>query len=188
MTKETVRTRSRRAPVWVTLAAALSAAALMQGCATRSHLSDDGMNDKLVFPAADSSTWTHNGTFPLVEALRKLRPGMTKDQVAGLLGRPHYSEGFFLVREWDYRLNVTNEAGAPQFACQLKVLFNSHNEARGYYRKCGDNVETLADGKWRKYEPPVEVHSRGDDVEPVATTAAAVNAVSSEAVKTAQID
>lgn len=175
MTKKTVRTLSRRAPVWMALAATLSAAALMQGCATRSQLSDDGMHDKLDFPTADSSTWTRNGSFPLVEALRKLKPGMTKDQVAALMGRPQYQEGFFGVREWDYRLNVTNEAGAPQFACQLKVLFNSHSEARNYYRKCGDNVETLLDGKWRKYEPPVEVivpaaANSQDSV--VATTAA----------------
>jgi outer membrane protein assembly factor BamE (lipoprotein component of BamABCDE complex) len=170
------------------LAAALSAAALMQGCGTRSQLSDDGMHDKLVFPTADSSSWTRTGTFPLVEALRKLKPGMTKDQVSALIGRPQYQEGFFGVREWDYRVNVTNEAGAPQFVCQLKVLFNSHKEARNYYRKCGDNIETLIDGKWHKYEPPVEVlmstapRSRDDSVV-VTATAVTSEPVTSENLK-----
>lgn len=176
MTKEIFRPLSRRTPVWMALAVALSATVLVQGCATRSQLSDDGMHDKLDFPAADSSTWTRNGSFPLVEALRKLKPGMTKDQIATLMGRPQYREGFFGVREWDYRLNVTNEAGAPQFVCQLKVVFSSRNEARNYYRKCGENVETLLDGKWRKYEPPVEVTvpAAATSRDGVAATAAAV--------------
>jgi outer membrane protein assembly factor BamE (lipoprotein component of BamABCDE complex) len=78
---------------------------------------------------------------------------MTKDQVAGLLGRPQFQEGFFAVREWGYLLNVTNDAGAPQMVCQFKTVFASRGVARSFYRKCGDAVETLADGKWQKYDP-----------------------------------
>jgi outer membrane protein assembly factor BamE (lipoprotein component of BamABCDE complex) len=183
MMKQTLRTFSRRAPAWAAVALALSTAVLLQGCMTRSQLSDDGMHDKLNFPGPDAATWVHNGTFPLVESLRKLRPGMTKNQIAALIGRPQYSEGFFGVREWDYRLNVTNEAGAPQFVCQLKVIFNSREEARNYYRKCGDNIETLLDGKWRKYEPPVEVFVPAAMAEPEATS----TAVAGEPVKVIQI-
>jgi outer membrane protein assembly factor BamE (lipoprotein component of BamABCDE complex) len=183
MMKHTLQTVSRRAPAWAALAAMLSAAALLQGCGSLSQISDDGMHDKLVFPAADAATWAHKGSYPLVESLRKLRPGMTKSQISALIGRPQYSEGFFGVREWDYRLNVTNEAGAPQFVCQLKVIFNSREEARNYYRKCGDNVETLLDGKWRKYEPPVEVIVPVAVAEPEATT----TAVADSAVKVDQL-
>lgn len=132
------------------IAATLSVAALLSGCTTGSQLSSDGSNDKLVFPAPASAST--NGSYPLVEALRKLRPGMTKDQVAALLGRPQFRAGFFGVREWDYLLNVTNEAGAPQMVCQLKPVFTSQGDARNFYRKCGDGVETLVDGKWQKYE------------------------------------
>jgi outer membrane protein assembly factor BamE (lipoprotein component of BamABCDE complex) len=133
------------------IAATLAIAALLSGC-TGSRLSSDGSNDELVFPAP-SSAMSKGGSYPFVEALRKLKPGMTKDQVAGLLGRPQFQEGFFGVREWDYLLNVTNEAGAPQMVCQLKAIFTSNGDARNFYRKCGgDAVETLVDSKWQKYE------------------------------------
>ena len=147
---------SGRACARAALTAALSAAVLLAGCTTGSQLSADGSNDKLVFPAVNKS-WMYGGSYPLVEALRKLKPGLTKDQISGLLGRPQFQEGFFGVKEWDYLLNVTNEAGAPQLVCPLKVVFNSRNEARNYYRKCGDAVETLAEGKWRKYDNAPQV-------------------------------
>jgi outer membrane protein assembly factor BamE (lipoprotein component of BamABCDE complex) len=132
------------------IAATLTAAALLSAC-TGSRLSSDGSNEKLVFPAPSSAS-SNGGSYPLVEALRKLRPGMTKDQMAGLLGRPQFQEGFFGVREWDYLLNVTNDAGVPQMVCQLKTVFTSGGNARGFYRKCGNAVETLVEGKWQKYE------------------------------------
>lgn len=144
----TLRTASRVLPFVATVVAALT----LSACGTGSRLSSDGINDQLVFPAVSSSHIT-GGSYPLTEALRKLKPGMNKDQVAGLLGQPQFQEGFFGVREWDYVLNVTNDAGAPQMTCQLKAVFNANAEARSFYRKCNDSVESLIDGKWQKYQP-----------------------------------
>lgn len=92
---------------------------------------------------------------------------MTKSQIAGLLGRAQFQEGFFGVQEWDDVLNVTNDAGAPQMVCQLKAVFTSSDEARNFYRKCGDNAETLTEGKWQKYPvahalAQADAQSRGD--------------------------
>jgi outer membrane protein assembly factor BamE (lipoprotein component of BamABCDE complex) len=142
----TFRKPSRALP----FAASLVAALLLSGCGTGSRLSSNGSQDELVFPAPESAS-NMGGSFPITEALRKLKPGMNKSQVSSLLGRPQFQEGFFGVREWDYVLNVTNDAGAPQMVCQLKAVFGSQDLARNFYRKCGDNVETLADGKWQKY-------------------------------------
>ncbi|SOE59518.1 Outer membrane protein assembly factor BamE, lipoprotein component of the BamABCDE complex [Burkholderia sp. D7] len=142
----TLRKPSRALPSAATLVVAL----LLSACGTGSRLASDGAQDQLVFPAPESAS-NIGGSYPLTEALRKLKPGMTKDQVASLLGRPQFQEGFFGIREWDYVLNVTNDAGTPQMVCQLKAVFTSHDAARNFYRKCGDNVETLADGKWQKY-------------------------------------
>jgi outer membrane protein assembly factor BamE (lipoprotein component of BamABCDE complex) len=143
------------------LAAALVTALLLSACGTGSHLASNGGQDQLVFPAPDSTS-TIGGSFPLTEALRKLKPGMSKNQIASLLGRPQFNEGFFGVREWDYVLNVTNDAGAPQMVCQLKAVFDSHATARNFYRKCGDNVETLTDGKWKKYVvAPISTEASG---------------------------
>lgn len=148
--KTPFRTASRALP----FAATLVIAGLLSACGTGSQLSSDGSNDQIVFPAISSANPT-GGSYPLTEALRKMKPGMTKDQIAGLLGQPQFNEGFFGVREWDYVLNVTNEAGTPQMVCQLKAVFTSNGHARSYYRKCGDNVESMVDGKWQKYQPVV---------------------------------
>jgi len=147
-----MKTPFRKASRALPFAATLVIAGLLSACGTGSLLSADGSNDQIVFPAISSDNIT-GGSYPFTEALRKLRPGMTKDQIAGLLGRPQFNEGFFGVREWDYVLNVTNEAGASQMVCQLKAVFKPDDQARNFYRKCGDNVESLTDGKWLKYQP-----------------------------------
>jgi hypothetical protein len=71
-------------------------------------------------------------------------------------------------------LNVTNDAGAPQMVCQLKAVFTSRDEARNFYRKCGDRVETLADGKWQKHVViPVSTQASGSvSTEPVVLSGA----------------
>jgi len=60
--------------------------------------------------------------------------------------------------------------------CQLKAVFTSTDEARNFYRKCGDSVETLADGKWQKYTvTPVSTQASGSvstGTEPSVLTAA----------------
>ena len=165
----TLRKASRALPV----AAALATALLLSGCGTGSRLSSDGSQDQLVFPAPDMAS-NLGGSYPLTEALRKLKPGMNKNQVAGLLGRPQFQEGFFGVREWDYVLNVTNDAGTPQMVCQLKAVFTSSDEARNFYRKCGDSVESLVAGKWQKYVvASVNTQASGSvDSEPVVLSGA----------------
>jgi outer membrane protein assembly factor BamE (lipoprotein component of BamABCDE complex) len=167
----TLYSASRAAWRSIPVATAVMTLVLLSGC-TGSQLSSDGKHDKLVFPAASSAS-IRGGSYPLTETLRKLRPGITKDQLAGLLGRPQFQEGFFAVREWDYLLNVTNDTGAPQMVCQLKAVFASSGVVRSFYRKCGDAVETLTDGKWQKY----------DTVQTTAKTAMPVIEATSEAKK-----
>ncbi len=165
----TLRKPSRALPFAATLVVAL----LMSACGTGSRLASEGGQDQLVFPAPSSAS-NLGGSYPSTEALRKLKPGMNKNQIAALLGRPQFQEGFFGVREWDYVLNVTNDAGAPQMVCQLKTVFTSSNEARNFYRKCGDNVETLIDGKWQKYAvTPASTQASGPvEAEPVVLSGA----------------
>jgi outer membrane protein assembly factor BamE (lipoprotein component of BamABCDE complex) len=140
-----------RPGVIASLSALVFVAGLLQGCSTGTQPSADGTDDPPVFPDVKTS-WNKGGSYPLTEQLRKLRAGMTKEQLSGLLGRPQYQEGFFRVREWDYLLNVTNETGVPQKVCKLKARFNAEGGVRAFYRNCGETVETLTEGKWRKYE------------------------------------
>jgi len=73
----TLRKPSRALP----FAASLIAALLLSGCGTGSRLSSNGSQDELVFPAPESAS-NIGGSFPITEALRKLKPGMNKNQVA----------------------------------------------------------------------------------------------------------
>lgn len=63
------------------------------------------------------------GAFPTVDHLRNMAPGLTKTQVYDLLGRPHFREGVFGVREWNYIFHFRTN-GQIQ-TCQYKVLFDA---------------------------------------------------------------
>ena len=82
--------------------AALAAASLACGAAYA--------EDAVTFPARDEA-WLKEGTFPNIENLRKMMPGLSKNQVYALLEEPHFSEGFFGVRKWNYIFNFRTGKG-----------------------------------------------------------------------------
>lgn len=97
-----------------------------------------GYADHQVWPEPDSVTFDdRQGTYPSPDALALLRPGMTKDQIYALLGRPHFEEGVFRVQEWDYLFHFrTGETGTEAVTtCQFKVIFDSHFISQGNYWK-----------------------------------------------------
>ncbi len=82
---------------------AVLAAGVLSACATKSNVKADGTTDNPVFPKPYSVTLDNNrGTFPTYDELDLMRPGLTKDDIYKILGRPHYDEGMYGVREWDY--------------------------------------------------------------------------------------
>ncbi|RZI74054.1 MAG: outer membrane protein assembly factor BamE [Variovorax sp.] len=86
------------------------------------------------FPAIGSAKW-QQGSFASVEALRALRTGMGKDQVRNLLGGPHFSEGMFGVREWNYIFHFRTGTGPEFITCQYMVRFNGDMLTNGMYWK-----------------------------------------------------
>src|SRR3546814_12185416 len=62
-----------------------------------------------VFPDLATATFA-GGTYPNVDNLRAIAPGMTKDQLYDLIGRPHFHEGVFGVREWNYLFNFRDRS------------------------------------------------------------------------------
>lgn len=109
---------------------ALLAPLLLAGCGTLSQVSTEGTTDEPVFPDTDREDLTR-GTWPNLENLRKVRPGMTREQLYALIDVPHFSEGFH-VREWDYHFHFPQPHGKV-LSCQYKVLFDKDLLAQSFY-------------------------------------------------------
>jgi outer membrane protein assembly factor BamE (lipoprotein component of BamABCDE complex) len=109
----------------------LAASALLglTGCSSLSEVDREGHTDDPKFPRVEDVTFA-SGSYPDIEDLRRVRSGLTRDQIYDLLGRPHFSEGFY-VREWDYLLHL--QQGEDTTACQFKILFDKDRIARSVY-------------------------------------------------------
>ena len=89
---------------------------------------DSGADDagygsvETVFPDKSKAV-IKEGAFPAVDHLRNMAPGLTKNQVYELLGRSHFREGVFGVREWNYIFHFRSNGQVE--TCQYKVIFDS---------------------------------------------------------------
>jgi outer membrane protein OmpA-like peptidoglycan-associated protein len=133
--------------------AAVLTASVLAGCSTLSHgVAPDGTHaQQLVWPQTSATNALHRGgTFPVLEHVRQVQPGLTKQQVMALIGAPQFNEGFG-AREWDYLFNLRNNGAVTQ--CEFKILFDDHKVARSTYwnpASCADIVNPPAP----KPEPP----------------------------------
>ena len=105
-----MKQKKRRRSPWrhrALMAGLAGALAAIAGCsATVSRgIDDEGRVAEPVFPAIADDTTRPEGSFPNLDNLRAVGPGMTKNQLQALLGPPHFGEGLFGVREWDYLLH-----------------------------------------------------------------------------------
>lgn len=104
------------------LSLVLFVTSLATGCQTMSQPDATGRTEQLVFANPDSA-WLPQGTYPSLDALRGVAPGMSKAQLYEMFGRPHFREGFVNVREWDYLFHFKTATGVVD--CQYKVVFDS---------------------------------------------------------------
>lgn len=111
------------------------AAATLAACGNLSNVTDEGTSDNLVWPKIEQSRFNHDGSqfgsWPNWDNVRMVERGMNKDQLYNLLGRPHFSEGLYGVREWDYAFNY-RENGEHKI-CQYKILFDKNMNAQNFY-------------------------------------------------------
>lgn len=115
-----------------------SIALALVACGNISHdVTKDGHSaGELVWPAPDNVTPMHKGgTFPNLSNLRQVRAGLNKQQLSDLIGYPHFSEGVWGVREWNYMFNFRKPGSDEVTVCQYKVLFDDHKLARSFYWK-----------------------------------------------------
>ncbi|WP_242108617.1 OmpA family protein [Luteimonas aquatica] len=152
---------------------ALAAVGALAACGTR-HVSrdigDDGRAGEVVFPKAEDIV-LKDGTFPNLDNLRAIGPGVTKDQLYALLGRPHFREGYAGVREWDYLFHFRQDGGGVT-TCQYKVIFDKGYRGQSFHwapESCAELLKPPA--------PPVAAGSA-----PVATPPAAPLSLSADAM------
>lgn len=111
------------------------AVATLAACGNLSNVTDEGTSDNLVWPQIDQARFNHDGSqfgsWPNWDNVRMVERGMNKDQLYNLLGRPHFAEGLFAVREWDYVFNY-RENGVHKI-CQYKILFDKNMNAQNFY-------------------------------------------------------
>ncbi|MFK2932325.1 OmpA family protein [Dyella agri] len=118
-------------------AVALMAALLVDGCGMvqRHAAADDAASTEVGFPDPSRASLPE-GSYVNLENLRKVGPGMSKAQLYALLGAPHFNEGVFGVREWNYIFDFRKADGSGEhFSCQYQVDFDKHHLAAGFHWK-----------------------------------------------------
>ncbi|MBB3143061.1 outer membrane protein assembly factor BamE [Halomonas organivorans] len=96
--------------------AAVAIALILGGCTA--------MGGNGGFPDPDDA-FARGGMLESSRAIRTIQTGMTKDQVRGLLGNPHFSEGLFNVRTWNYLFDLDAEDGHTRQMCQFQLVFDA---------------------------------------------------------------
>lgn len=114
---------------------------LLAACGTLSHVDEQGHSTAPRFPAA-SESYRPQGSYANLENLAKIQPGMSKAQLYELIGPPHFHEGLFAVREWDYILRF-RRAGQADLVCQYKVLFDKDLLAQSFLFSPADCLDQL---------------------------------------------
>lgn len=114
------------------------------GCGTLTNVSGNGQPEgQLVWPnpVTDVTFDNHRGTYGDLHRIDLVRPGVTRDEVYELIGRPQFHEGFH-VREWDYVFYFRRDDGT-ELTCQYKILFDDDYIARNIYwhgEECPPNL------------------------------------------------
>ncbi|RYF50567.1 MAG: outer membrane protein assembly factor BamE [Comamonadaceae bacterium] len=143
-------------------------AALVSGCSSyvSRGIDERGQATEVIFPTVASDITLPEGTFPNLDNLRAVGPGMTKDQMYDLLGRPHFKEGLLGVREWDYLFNF--RSGGSTTVCQYKVIYNSDYKVGSTHWKPAACAALLAPTRMPQQAPaavaaPVQSYSLATD-------------------------
>jgi OOP family OmpA-OmpF porin len=107
---------------------------LFSACASSGGRYSPIATDTPVFPDPARAS-LKEGMFVDLDNLRLFARGMSKRQLHGLLGTPHFNEGMWGVREWNYLFNFRSSPNGDYFTCQFQVHFDNKGIAQGGYWK-----------------------------------------------------
>lgn len=130
--------------VWAGLAAG-AAAQTAPGVPTYRPAVDAGV----LFPDADRAA-VRGGQPVAPQTVALVVPGMAKRQIYPLLGPPHFREGLFGVRRWNYVLNFYTGSGTEQVSCQYQIRFDTQARVSGAWfrdQHCADLFNRSLDGR-----------------------------------------
>lgn len=98
-----------------------------------------GNENGIEFPPLERMQ-SNGGFFVAPDRVLAIREQMSKGQVRQVLGDPHFLEGFFGVRKWNYVFNFDTGVGDEFITCQYQIHF--------------DEEMRLADTFWRDGQCP----------------------------------
>ncbi len=122
-----------RAAAPVVFAAILATA----GCGTAPKHAGAGNADAEVVTFPDRAKASKpEGVFVNLDNLRKVGPGLTKDQLYDLLGAPHFNEGVVGVKKWNYIFDFRKAGQLAEYSsCQYQIVFDQNHLAQAAYWK-----------------------------------------------------
>ena len=106
----------------------------LAGCTLSAPSNVTANEEDIRFPDLDSA-YLEGGVFIEPESVLRISQGQHKDQVRRLLHHPHFSEGIFNVREWDYAFNFYTGEDNAYLTCQYKLKFDDDDRVESIHWK-----------------------------------------------------
>jgi OOP family OmpA-OmpF porin len=123
-----------------------------------------GADPAIEFPNPKHAT-RPRGAFVRPRNVALVTEGMTKGQIYTLLDVPHFSEGLFAVKRWNYILNFYTGSGAEYRSCQFQIRFDGKMRVAGRWwrdQECADLFASLL-----KEQAPVIVQAPAPTPQPL---------------------